>query len=319
MTHYIHDEKNNRIEGMSKEEIYALLAEAIQTGQLPSVDEDTAFVTMFKSIVDGKTYKMAFCTQAQYNQLEAQGLLVADAYYIITDDETYDDLISYIDNKETSLLENISTKVPINFNNGDIENNITNGATGVIIGVDRAEADENTIVNVKSYEIIIRASGTDTQSTLNVGQGTLSISTANDDDGLQINISSYDAVISRTVNGDYETKSLFKKLYRHDFKLTRTGGGAYSTHFSLYLATATAVTTFSDLMSYIGTNNRINANGEWVDSSYGLSIVEYIWTGSSLTDLNVGYLRIKDGAFDYSNGGFNENNIVISDKVTQVY
>ena len=53
MTHYIHDEKNNRIEGMSKEEIYALLAAAIQEGQLPSVDEDTAFVTMIKSIVDG--------------------------------------------------------------------------------------------------------------------------------------------------------------------------------------------------------------------------------------------------------------------------
>lgn len=116
MTHYIHDEKNNRIEGMSKEEIYALLAEAIQTGQLPSVDEDTAFVTMFKSIVDGKTYKMAFCTQAQYNQLEAQGLLVADAYYIITDDETYDELVAII-NENTTDIENIKNYL----NNGNLD------------------------------------------------------------------------------------------------------------------------------------------------------------------------------------------------------
>lgn len=108
MAHYVHDEKNNRIEALSKEEIYALLAEAIQEGELPSVDEDTAFVTMFKSIVDGKTYKMAFCTQAQYNQLEAQGLLVADAYYIITDDETYDDLETAINNNTSSINQNAS-------------------------------------------------------------------------------------------------------------------------------------------------------------------------------------------------------------------
>ena len=110
MAHYIHDEKNNRIEGMSKEEIYALLAAAIQQGQLPSVDEDTAFVTMFKSIVDGKTYKMGFCTQAQYNQLEAQGELVADAYYIITDDTSYNDIINLINNltaADTSLQASI--------------------------------------------------------------------------------------------------------------------------------------------------------------------------------------------------------------------
>ena len=122
MAHYIHDENNNRIEGLSKEEIYALLAEAIQEGQLPSVDEDTAFVTMFKSIVDGKTYKMGFCTQAQYNQLEAQGLLVADAYYIITDDETYDDIETYLNNLQTQiddLVEYGVSRVKMNSNNSE--------------------------------------------------------------------------------------------------------------------------------------------------------------------------------------------------------
>ena len=101
MAHYIHDEKNNRIEGMSKEEIYALLAAAIQSGELPSVDEDTAFVTMFKSIVDGKTYKMAFCTQAQYNELKEAGELVVDALYYITDDDT----LELIEQLETEVEE----------------------------------------------------------------------------------------------------------------------------------------------------------------------------------------------------------------------
>jgi len=125
MAHYIHDDKNNRIEGMSKEEIYALLAAAIQQGQLPSVDDDTAFVTMFKSIVDGKTYKMGFCTQAQYNELEAEGLLEVDTYYIITDDTTYDDLVNVIDGVNTSLNDaliaianQLNTK-KININNSD--------------------------------------------------------------------------------------------------------------------------------------------------------------------------------------------------------
>ena len=127
MTHYIHDEKNNRIEGMSKEEIYALLAAAIQQGQLPSVDADTAFVTMFKSIVDGKTYKMAFCTQAQYNQLEAQGLLEVNAYYVITDDETYDDLIVYIDSIKSKIENDLEATINgINERLTNVENEFKN-------------------------------------------------------------------------------------------------------------------------------------------------------------------------------------------------
>lgn len=125
MAHYVHDEKNNRIEALSKEETYALLAAAIQQGQLPSVDEDTAFVTMFKSIVDGKTYKMGFCTQAQYNQLEAGGLLETDAYYIITDDTSYNDLLIEIEN----LIEEIETNNVI-----DKISTIDNATISVVAG-----------------------------------------------------------------------------------------------------------------------------------------------------------------------------------------
>lgn len=137
MAHYIHDDNNNRIEGLSKEEIYALLAEAIQTGQLPSVDEDTAFVTMFKSIVDGETYKMAFCTQAQYNQLEAQGLLVANAYYIITDDESYDDIVTALADLQdqiTANANNIAVNKTVLNNNAYANGYIIDEASSVING-----------------------------------------------------------------------------------------------------------------------------------------------------------------------------------------
>ena len=128
MAHYVHDEKNNRIEALSKEETYALLAEAIQEGELPSVDEDTAFVTMFKSIVDGKAYKMGFCTQAQYNQLEAQGLLVADALYFITDDTTLEDILALI---STQLATKVDQQY-INIDDG-ITQSISNNSSGIVL------------------------------------------------------------------------------------------------------------------------------------------------------------------------------------------
>lgn len=90
--HYVLDENNNKVESLSKEEVIALIAKAIQEGQLPSVDEDTAFVTKLKSAVDGKTYKVGFCTQAQYNELEANGSIESNTYYFITDDDTETDL-----------------------------------------------------------------------------------------------------------------------------------------------------------------------------------------------------------------------------------
>ena len=112
MAHYIHDEKNNRIEGLSKEEIYALIDEVIASGELPT-DTQTAFVTALKSIVDGNAYKIGFCTQAEYNQLEAQGLLEANAFYIITDDETEQDLeaaIEDLDARTTNLETTLEGK-----------------------------------------------------------------------------------------------------------------------------------------------------------------------------------------------------------------
>ena len=104
MAKYVHDEKNNRIEALSKEEIYALIDEVIESGELPT-DAQTAFVTALKSIVDGNAYKIGFCTQAEYNQLEAQGELEVNALYIITDDETEQDLEAAIEGLYTAITD----------------------------------------------------------------------------------------------------------------------------------------------------------------------------------------------------------------------
>lgn len=92
MAYYVRDNNNNLIEGLSKEEIYALLDEAIRTGKLPSVDDETAFVTKLKCSVTGVASSVAFITEAKYNELRTGGLLKANTLYFITDDTTEETL-----------------------------------------------------------------------------------------------------------------------------------------------------------------------------------------------------------------------------------
>lgn len=106
MAYYVRDNNNNLIEGLSKEEIYALLDEAIRTGQLPSVDDENAFVTKLKCSVTGVASSVAFITEAKYNELRTGGLLKANTLYFITDDTTEDTLENAIAQaKQESILE----------------------------------------------------------------------------------------------------------------------------------------------------------------------------------------------------------------------
>ena len=106
MAYYVRDNNNNLIEGLSKEGIYALLDEAIKTGQLPSVDDDTAFVTKLKCSVTGVASSVAFITEAKYNELRTGGLLKPNTLYFITDDTTEDTLENAIAQaKQEAILE----------------------------------------------------------------------------------------------------------------------------------------------------------------------------------------------------------------------
>lgn len=94
--HYLVDENKNLVEGLSKEETYDLLAKAINDKTLPDYDTGTAFITKLKDSVDGTEHKVAFVTQAKYNELSTSGSLLSNCLYYITDDTTEEDLTNVI-------------------------------------------------------------------------------------------------------------------------------------------------------------------------------------------------------------------------------
>ena len=105
MKHIIDDADKNKYEAYTKQEVLALIQEAAQSGELP--EEINGLVLTFKNPIDNATYKIAFCTQAKYNELKAGGYLETNCYYYITDDSTLDDLERNINDLEsrTSSLE----------------------------------------------------------------------------------------------------------------------------------------------------------------------------------------------------------------------
>lgn len=103
---YLVDDNKNLVEGLSKEDIYTLLASAIKDKTLPDYDTDEAFITKLKDPVDGTTHKVAFVTQAKYNELASNGSLISNCLYYITDDTTAEDLETAIEAaKEDAVKE----------------------------------------------------------------------------------------------------------------------------------------------------------------------------------------------------------------------
>lgn len=89
---FVIDENNNRIEAFDKEGVLAVLAQAIADGSLSGITADSAFVSKLKCCVTGGTNRVAFVTQAKYNELKASDSLLADCLYIVTDDTTAEDM-----------------------------------------------------------------------------------------------------------------------------------------------------------------------------------------------------------------------------------
>lgn len=106
MAHYVHDENHNRIPAYSAEEVLNVLAQAIEDGDLDDVTADNAFITRLKSVADGKTYFVAFLTQAEYNSLVQEGRIAENTIYYITDDTTISDIEAAIANLQESTSAN---------------------------------------------------------------------------------------------------------------------------------------------------------------------------------------------------------------------
>lgn len=85
---YVLDENGNRQEGLTKEETLSILQQAINDGSLAGIEKDSAFVSKLKCCVDGGTFKMAFITEAKFNELKVNNQLDEETLYFITDDTT---------------------------------------------------------------------------------------------------------------------------------------------------------------------------------------------------------------------------------------
>jgi hypothetical protein len=95
---YVLDENHNLIEAYDKEGVLAVLAQAIADGSLSGISEDAGFVSKIKCCVTGGTTKVAFVTQAKYNELKATDSIDNTCLYFITDDTTAEDIDAVINN-----------------------------------------------------------------------------------------------------------------------------------------------------------------------------------------------------------------------------
>lgn len=107
MKHIIDDLDKNKYEAYTKQETLAAIQEAISSGELP--EEINGLVITLKNPIDNLGYKIAFCTQAKYNELEAGGQLESNCYYYITDDTSWDDFLE----DANEVLEEIQEQVAL--------------------------------------------------------------------------------------------------------------------------------------------------------------------------------------------------------------
>lgn len=106
--YYVIDDDKNLKEALDKEGVFALLEKAIEDGTLENIVKDSAFVSKLKCCVSGQTNKVAFISQAKYNELKEGGLLETNALYFITDDTSCEDFETTIElhNERLTSLEN---------------------------------------------------------------------------------------------------------------------------------------------------------------------------------------------------------------------
>lgn len=102
---FVIDENNNKIEAYDKEGVLAVLSKAIKDGSLSGISADAGFVSKLKCCVTGGTSKVAFVTQAKYNELKASNGLLENCLYYITDDTTAEDMDKALQDVNKALQE----------------------------------------------------------------------------------------------------------------------------------------------------------------------------------------------------------------------
>lgn len=161
MAVYVLDDNNNKVEAFDKEGVLNAIEEAIKNGSLEGLVADAGFITKLKCCVSGSTNKMAFITQAKYNELVASGLVEDNTYYFIYDDttaENIEDQIEYINNEISTISNHLQA-----LSDGDEVVETANNATyatqaataTTVSGNSLSASQENKIITISSTGLYV--------------------------------------------------------------------------------------------------------------------------------------------------------------------
>lgn len=304
MKHIFDDADKNKYEAYTKEEVLEVIQEAISSGELP--EEINGLVLTFKNPVDNEGYKIAFCTQAKYNELEAGGQLEANCLYYITDDTTLDDIENTLDTLQEIVDDlDISNKVDKEVVSGKYTTTITHNNGNIDIKSyfkDGASYNANREIYISGdsdMDIISKTTDDDVvyQTRLSIGRDGIYISRYKNNEGSVV----YD-----------EELNLFRHLYRHDLVLT---SGGTSVYLSLYLSTSTQLND-TTLKAAMGNQVPISATGYCYRGYDSTTYPLYSIANGSASYPDKYHISFLDGN---ATSGLDFNTFTITDTVTQVY
>lgn len=106
-TVYVLCDANCRHEGMTKEQILAVLQQAIDNKTLEGINADAGFVTKLKEMNANKQVKLWLGTQAEYNALTTKE---QDTLYLFTDDPTLEALEKAIEENKAEIKDIVEGK-----------------------------------------------------------------------------------------------------------------------------------------------------------------------------------------------------------------
>lgn len=107
-TYFVRGDSKSNFEGMTKEQILAAIAQAVESGTISDID--TGFITKIKEINQGLQLRFWLGTSAEYNALVEAELTESNVLYIKTDDTS----AANVSNALASLaaqLEHLETTV----------------------------------------------------------------------------------------------------------------------------------------------------------------------------------------------------------------
>lgn len=103
MSNYAINDNKEKVEVYTKEEILSIIEQIIEDQSLAGITADSGFITKLKNYLDNTTYKIAFCTQAEYDALVQAGTVLTNCYYFITDDDTIEQLEALVNTLEAHI------------------------------------------------------------------------------------------------------------------------------------------------------------------------------------------------------------------------